>query len=647
MLAFISQHDLNRRTYEERMRFLYTHVPLGHDPTTQQLVMLPDRDRLAGMYVIGKQETGKSSLLENLATFDAAVEHAVFFLDPHGDTVMNIIASLPPQCLPRVSLLDMEDEEYPFGLNLFDTGELTTQRALSQAVARIEHLFHVLWPEVLKQQHFRLYLRMAILALLSSPGKTLVDMDPFLSDDDVRADILSQVKDPKVQAWWYTHYDLLDKNERAGRVRPLTNRLGSLFAGRSLVSNIVGQNRTTIDFRRAIERKELIFVKLPVNTLEDDARLVGTFLLAKLQAAIFSFVDVDPAQRPVVGVYADEFQNFATPDFDRLFTQGRKFGAMVTVAHQYRNQLTTDLQEATLTARTIICFRVTPANANEMAKVFPAQPGTLELSTRATKELLSLSHSAHLPPVVRDFIETYLRALPKGGSDVVIKREPSLLDRLNGTKPSKTTAANPIASLDGLFYQVMQSGNPHVPIPWNAVQGLANGGRGFYAATLKRRNRYLLTCGIERLPAHFIAVTQAGPRWTWRPEDAKEQLEHCIFHLRMTMAYLAEHPVGKQSAPSSTGVTLRLTQLRNRAAFVSNAEAAGEVYTQDTSHHVTGAELTERLRQLRAQTRAHCCHPRAEIEHPPEQAPAQSRTSGSRLSVAAHRPRFTRSEEVP
>src|SRR5258708_39512408 len=112
-----------------------------------------------------------------MAGFDAAVENAVFFLDPHGDTVMNIIASLPPQCLPRVSVFDLEDEEYPFGLNLFATGELTTSRALSQAVNRIQHIFYVLWPEVLTQQHFRLYLRMAILALLASPGKTLVDMD--------------------------------------------------------------------------------------------------------------------------------------------------------------------------------------------------------------------------------------------------------------------------------------------------------------------------------------------------------------------------------------------------------------------------------------------------------------------------------------
>jgi hypothetical protein len=82
MLAFVSSAYLNSLSFEERLRVLYTHVPLGEHPETHDQLLLPDRDRFAGMYVIGKQETGKSSFLENLATFDAAVENALFFLDP-------------------------------------------------------------------------------------------------------------------------------------------------------------------------------------------------------------------------------------------------------------------------------------------------------------------------------------------------------------------------------------------------------------------------------------------------------------------------------------------------------------------------------------------------------------------------------------
>jgi hypothetical protein len=84
--------------------------------------------------------------------------------------------------------------------------------------------------------------------------------------------------------------------------------------------------------------------------------------------------------------------------------------------------------------------------------------------------------------------------------------------------------------------------------------------------------------------------------------------------------------------------------LPNRFAYVRSAEAGGEVYTQDTSPHVTGAELTARVQQLRVQTRARYCHPRAEIEHP---AQATAQTTRAPGPAAAHQPRFTRSEEVP
>src|SRR5262249_55727929 len=216
----------------------------------------------------------------------------------------------------------------------------------------------------------------------------------------------------------------------------------------------------------------------------------------------------------------------------------------------------------------------------------------------------------------------------------------------NGTKLKKTTKPNPLATLDGLFYQVMRRSDPHLAIPVDAVEGLVNGGVGFYAATLNRRNRSLLTCGIERLPRHFVARTPKGFTWTRRPEDAQEQLLHCIFHLRMTMAYLAEHPLGKQRAASSTGVAQRLTQLPNRTALVSSAEAAGEIVTYDTPPQVQGAARIARFQEIRAQTKARYCYPRAAIEHS-ETTPTQRVQAQAMVSAAAHEPHFTRYEDRP
>src|SRR5258708_13535669 len=132
MLSFVSSAYLNSLSTAERTQLLQTHVPLGKHPETHDLLMLPDRDRFAGMYVIGATGTGKTSFLENLACFDAAAGNALFFLANNGDVVMNIIAGLPPQCLPRVSFPDVKDEDYPFGLNPFPPAQLPTSAPLTQ-----------------------------------------------------------------------------------------------------------------------------------------------------------------------------------------------------------------------------------------------------------------------------------------------------------------------------------------------------------------------------------------------------------------------------------------------------------------------------------------------------------------------------------
>ncbi len=93
-------------------------------------------------------------------------------------------------------------------------------------------------------------------------------------------------------------------------------------------------------------------------------------MLSEIHAALFSFADVPAQQRPGFSLYVDEFQNFATPDFSEMFTEGRKFGVRVTVAHQYRSQLPPYLQASSMVARTKVCFQVNPDDAREMAHLF-------------------------------------------------------------------------------------------------------------------------------------------------------------------------------------------------------------------------------------------------------------------------------------
>ncbi len=187
---------------------VYTITHLGYHPETIDAFFLPSQDRYAGLYVLGVQGVGKSSLLENLIADDIAKGHAVIVIDPHGDLVDHVIAQVPEtdiakeagqQILSRMFLLDMQDEDHPFGVNVFAEKRGQTTIAQTQAVDRVMHIFEVLWGDVVGQQNLPRYLRATTIALFSNPGSTLVDMYDFLLDGSLREKMLANVADPTIK----------------------------------------------------------------------------------------------------------------------------------------------------------------------------------------------------------------------------------------------------------------------------------------------------------------------------------------------------------------------------------------------------------------------------------------------------------------
>jgi hypothetical protein len=573
--------------------------------------------------------SGKSGLLENMIIQDIIAGNAVDVLDPHMDLVMRCISSLPPEDLSRVYLLDMEDEGYPFGINVFNTGAFSNDMHKARAVERILHIFEVLWPDILSQAHLPRYLRMAVHVFLANPGSTLPDMYDFLIDDAYRRKLMAQVSDPTVKQFWQLQYDSMAPAARLSRVQPLLGRLEQLFAGRTLIRNIVGQKQNSIDFRKSIERKEIIFIKLPLKLVPEDARLIGTLLVAQIHAALFSFVNMPENKRPGVSLYLDEFQNFSTPDIAELFTEGRKYGMRITVAHQYRGQLSKDMREATMNAQTKIVFQSTPEDGRELAHLFPApSEGVRPENVDAHPVETLLNHSHLHPEVVQEFIETYLRpvGLQQFGAhgNTVELRElgTSAFDlaygMMNGGRIHSVKVEEPTAYLDYVLQQVMVLGDPGLPIPAMAVRGFANCGHSFWQKVRglrdddKRLHADILSL---KLPKYLAVRTPEGSwRWTRPPESGAEQLAHFLFHVRMVMRYLAEHPLGKESTVSTADVGKMLNQLPRRCAWVRSGNDTGTIYTHETAPPLSRVGLFDRIKFILEHTRAVYCRPRTEIE---------------------------------
>jgi hypothetical protein len=202
----------------------------------------------------------------------------------------------------------------------------------------------------------------------------------------------------------------------------------------------------------------------------------------------------------------------------------------------------------------------------------------------------------------------------KGGS-IEICPKFSILKVMGGQEMPTYKVADPTLHLDHLLYEVMVTGNPHRDIPFDIVNGFSDWGHGFYHELHRVFDReWWLGMDITFPPALVVQTPQGTPHWTRRPENGKEDLYHFIFCLRMTMVYLAKHPIGDASPLTTSELAAMLPKLPRRAAFVRSGEDVGVVYTTDTAKPVSGAEFTNRLQAIQTQTHEKYCKPKAEVE---------------------------------
>jgi hypothetical protein len=98
---------------------------IATDIETKDDVVIYQKDRPQGLYIIGTTGTGKSTLISNLILTDINQGLGVCLIEPHGDLTKTVLSCIPDRRLKDVVLLDLMDSEYPFGLNIFECRDAT------------------------------------------------------------------------------------------------------------------------------------------------------------------------------------------------------------------------------------------------------------------------------------------------------------------------------------------------------------------------------------------------------------------------------------------------------------------------------------------------------------------------------------------
>ena len=324
-------------------------------------------DRRRHFYIVGKSGTGKSKLLQLLVKNDLEANRGVGVLDPHGDLVDEIIRLIPSRREQEVILFDASDAGHPPAFNLLE--EVPAAHKIQVASGFLEifrKLFGAAWSPRLEH-----VLRYTTLALLDTPGSTVLSILKMLTDKHFRQGVVQGIRDEVVKSFWVSEFAAWSERYDHEAITPLVNKVGQ-FVSSDLIRHIVGQPRNLIDFRRAMDSRSIVLMKVPRGLLgEENSTLLGAMLVTKIYQTAMSRAELSENQRVDFSLYVDEFHNFATNTFDEILSESRKYHLNLTLAHQYLGQLEERIRKTVFgNVGSLLCFRLGAEDAALIASEF-------------------------------------------------------------------------------------------------------------------------------------------------------------------------------------------------------------------------------------------------------------------------------------
>jgi CxxC-x17-CxxC domain-containing protein len=324
-------------------------------------------DRRRHMYLIGKTGMGKSTILENMIVADIRAGHGVAVVDPHGDLAEKVMQYIPAERVKDIIYFNPTDTEFPVAFNIVEAVDAKVRHLVASGLIGV---FKKLWADSWGPR-LEYILRNAILAVLDYPNSTLLSVIQMLSDKNYRKKVMAEVKDPVVKSFWLKEFAGYADKFASEAVSPIQNKVGQ-FLSSSLIRNIVGQTRSSIDVRKAMDEGKILILNLSKGHIgEDNSALLGAMMITKIQLAAMSRVDIPEKERKDFYLYIDEFQNFSTESFATILSEARKYRLNLIIAHQYMEQLTDEVKAAVFgNVGTLVAFRVGAVDAEELVKEF-------------------------------------------------------------------------------------------------------------------------------------------------------------------------------------------------------------------------------------------------------------------------------------
>ncbi len=330
-----------------------------------------DEDRTRHMYVIGQTGMGKSVLLENMAVQDIQNGNGLCFIDPHGSAIDTLMDYIPEHRIEDVVYFAPFDLEFPISFNVMEDVGPDKRHLVASGLLSA---FKKIWGEETFSARMEHIVNNTLLALLEYPDTTILSMTRMLTERAYRDKVVENIKEPSVKAFWINEYGAWDERYQKEAAAGVLNKV-SQFVSNPIIRNIVGQPKSSFDFREAMDNKKIILINLSKGQVgEANSKLLGAMLTTKVYLAAMSRADVTQAVMktlPYFYLYVDEFQTVVNDSFESILSEARKYRLSLIIAHQYIEQMPELVRAAVFgNVGTRINFRVGAVDAEWLEKGF-------------------------------------------------------------------------------------------------------------------------------------------------------------------------------------------------------------------------------------------------------------------------------------
>ena len=361
----------------------------------RKTVHMATEDRFRHMYVIGQTGTGKSTFLKNLIRQDIENGNGIAFIDPHGDDAENVLSFVPEARRKDIVYFNPADIGYPMSFNMLEYDRAKPEQRTFIANELIEIIGKIYNLQETGGPMFEQYLKNALFLLMQDPviSPTILDVQRVFSDTLFRQELLARCPDPGVVLFWKKEAEKATGDWGLSNMSIWVNSKLSPFIANDFVKPIIGQEKSSLDFRDIINNKKILIVNLSKGKLgETNAFFLGLLLVGK----IFMYaIERDQNERTDFFFYIDEFQNVVTKTIATILSEARKFRLSLNIAHQYIKQIPDEIKSAIFgNVGTVVAFRIEVNDANEIKDYF--KPSFTE------QDLIRLDNfNAYVRPLIR------------------------------------------------------------------------------------------------------------------------------------------------------------------------------------------------------------------------------------------------------